>query len=691
MGHTATIINVFGLSYDYRTLFATSSADSTIKVWSRDALEEVNCIETISLDGGFAFSISLVVSSNVPILACGRENCIISLYYEHDSKFILTLNLYGHEDWIRDLNFTHLDNNDIMLASCSQDHFIRVWRISHGSDDYMKSDENKNEDNMEPLELTSSKMTIIDNGVSLSYFVVLETILSGHEGWVYSARWHPKISQNGKDHQPLCLLSSSMDKTMVIWTFDDELGVWMDDVHVGEVGGNTLGFYGGVFNPYGDVILAHSYQGSLHMWRKELESGCWQAIATKSGHFAPVQDIDWEPENGEFLVSVSTDQTTRIHAPRQRSGSEATWHEVARPQIHGYNMKCLTVISKYCFVSGADEKVIRVFQAPKSFINMFSGVCTEADENNVDNKALGATVPVLGLSNKAVFDDELKNLKSDLEDLKRPMKASVFASEEPSSFCPYLSSELPTETTLMKSTLWPETQKLYGHGYEIFCVSYDPHSKHLASACKASKAEHANIIIWDTLTWKQLCCLPGHTLTVTQMEFSHSGRFLLSVSRDRTWCLFERFDKLKTYKLSAKYDKKCKIISRVIWSCSWTPDDIFFMTASRDKQVVVWVRKSEENWTPVGSSLDAGEPVTAVAVSPNTSCYLVAIGLESGKIQMYKWSIVNGWKMMNNNSTLSHTGTVTRLKWRPSYTSNVLYLASCAADNSVKIHKILMT
>ena len=54
-----------------------------------------------------------------------------------------------------------------MLASCSQDHFIRVWRISHGSDDYMKSDENKNEDNMEPLELTSSKMTIINNGMCL--------------------------------------------------------------------------------------------------------------------------------------------------------------------------------------------------------------------------------------------------------------------------------------------------------------------------------------------------------------------------------------------------------------------------------------------------------------------------------------------------------------------------------------------
>lgn len=31
--------------------------------------------------------------------------------------------------------------------------------------------------------------------VSLNYSAVLETILSGHEGWVYSLSWHPKILQ----------------------------------------------------------------------------------------------------------------------------------------------------------------------------------------------------------------------------------------------------------------------------------------------------------------------------------------------------------------------------------------------------------------------------------------------------------------------------------------------------------------
>ena len=39
----------------------------------------------------------------------------------------------------------------------------------------------------------------------------------------------------------------------------------------------------------------------------------------------------------------------------------------------------------------------------------------------------------------------------------------------------------PTEEQLLQNTLWPETQKLYGHGYEIFSLASDPQGKILAS------------------------------------------------------------------------------------------------------------------------------------------------------------------------------------------------------------------
>lgn len=58
----------------------------------------------------------------------------------------------------------------------------------------------------------------------------------------------------------------------MIWKYSPEVGLWINEVHVGETGGNTLGFYGGVFTPDGKSILAHGYNGAFHLWKCESTS-----------------------------------------------------------------------------------------------------------------------------------------------------------------------------------------------------------------------------------------------------------------------------------------------------------------------------------------------------------------------------------------------------------------------------------
>ena len=134
------------------------------------------------------------------------------------------------------------------------------------------------------------------------------------------------------------------------------------------------------------------------------------------------------------------------------------------------------------------------------------------------------------------------------------------------------------------------------------------------------------LILWDTETWRQVCSLASHALTVTQMAFDHGGQRLLSVSRDRCWSVFKRkresdegeskvvsvFLKVRTIRycyyryplflegteclsveclsgpllqLVARSDKS-RQHARIIWSCAWSGDDKYFATASRDKKVL---------------------------------------------------------------------------------------------------------
>jgi elongator complex protein 2 len=57
-------------------------------------------------------------------------------------------------------------------------------------------------------------------------------------------------------------------------------------------------------------------------------------------------------------------------------------------------------------------------------------------------------------------------------------------------------------------------------------------------ALQAQSTAVAEVWLWQVGSWKAVGRLQSHSLTVTQMEFSHDDNFLLTVSRDRQFSVF---------------------------------------------------------------------------------------------------------------------------------------------------------
>ncbi|XP_040044705.2 elongator complex protein 2 isoform X1 [Gasterosteus aculeatus] len=733
-GHTGPVCAVDAIYVeDSEILVASSASDSTVRLWLCNQAVGAQCLHTVSFGSSFVMDVSLALlpGSRVPILACGGDDAQVHLYVQSNGgQLHKAKSLQGHEDWIRGVAWASL-GGELLLASCSQDCLIRVWRLcaKSGTDAHI-------EDDHTTIRMKEDVFEVKERDVSSVFAVSLETVLAGHEHWVYGVHWQPALYKGGELQQPLGLLSASMDKTMIIWAPEEGSGVWVEQVRVGEVGGNTLGFYGCQMSPDGSMIVAHAFHGALHLWCKEQDKeGQWRPGVVISGHFNAVQDLSWDPE-GEFILSVGSDQTTRLFTPwRNQDTRQATWHEISRPQIHGYDMQCLATVGRFQFVSGADEKVLRVFQAPRNFVENFANISGTSREklfasSDSANLPEGASTPALGLSNKAVFQGDLAPKNKEEEG----QFSSVSDQYQESYFHPLIMTEPPPEDHLLQNTLWPEVQKLYGHGFEMFCLASDSARTVVASACKASKAEHAAVLLWSTASWRQLQTLPCHTLTVTQMAFSPDAQLLLAVSRDRTVSLWRRNPLTPNspdplFSLHAHTGKDTAIHSRIIWSCDWSPDSKYFVTSSRDKKVIVWpphrLEESRDSVLPpeikpCSSILDVGDSATAVAFCPflcSNNSYLLAVGLECGRILLYKWSPVrepaggHDWSSCGETDILqSHALTVKRLRWRPrpgrvghennrpggqdggegeaEEKDSWVQLASASADHSVKIFNV---
>lgn len=628
-------------------IMATGAADASIKIWSLedDQLHLLQSIKTTPKFFPLTMSLSIIDGDVLILAAAGTRETVQILTADLTTSaidFSLQATLHGHEGWVRSLSFTReadSKDSDLLLASASQDKYIRIWRIHRGTElpSLAASGSDPLSGAFLPGKSPSNKAHRL-KAAGKDFSITFEALLLGHEDWIYSARWHTNA------HGKLQLLSTSADNSLAIWEADKTSGIWVSMVRLGEISrekgattatGSTGGFWTGLWSPDGKSVACLGRTGSWRRWEHDSNEDAWKPCVAITGHTKAVTGVAWS-KSGNYLLSTSLDQTSRLHTKWTAAGDAAgTWHEMSRPQIHGYDLNCIDTLDDTQFVSGADEKLMRVFRKPKAVAMLLNRLAGHGSED-VQNMPHAANMPVLGLSNKAIdaVDDDQEIQPIDDRDRDAMDPASVIKKSHLEIDHP------PFEETLSRHTLWPEAEKLYGHGYEISCLAASHDGKLVASACKASSTNHAVIRLFETEKWTELRPpLVAHSLTTTRLRFSADDRYLLSVGRDRQWAVFERDTSEEAmYKL---LQSNLKGHSRMILDAAWAPSDRpLFATAGRDKQVRIWSAKkaSESDKLEFSQSvaLSCSGPVTAVDFFPAdvNGSFVLAVGTEAGKISI---------------------------------------------------------
>lgn len=578
--------------------------------------------------------------------------------------------LVGHLNWIHSLSI-HRGAHGLWLASGSSDRTVRVWHFSRSSPLRDDAPGSVNGDAVKGGARGMAELIPRSQSIrSLSWEISCRAIHYGHEAAVQCVSWvarpHPTVCganaaghtgpENGSASNGVCasslaglgggesgadlvLASCALDQSVILWpaTGGSRLAQISPDAAVES---NTVLGY---FSCAAALLPSKRYQvtcsgstGSIVRCTMDLDGSNVESKLLASGHLGGfISGCSWHPAGRHLLSVSSSDRTTRLWAPHG-----GAWVEDARPQIHGYDLHSVAALAAG-LISAADEKILRVFAEPA---------------------AAGSAVlqPALGLSNKRCASDE-----------HAPAAGRGERSEE----------------LLRGGSLWPETDKLYGHGMEVNAIALAPCATWCASASKASVPLDAGIRLWRDCTaagdgasgtrWKAAACATidaGHHSTVLCMQFSPcSGRFLLAGSRDRTWSLTD---------LDAVFaaDRSCAeshppgmhnaalaaaavgggvcngvldgaVVGgglagtavrtirrewhrRAVWAVAWGLDERQFYTGSRDQTVCQW--SCADTSSPV-ATLRLPASVTALSVGRIVAGGegILAVGLEDGTLHFY--------------------------------------------------------
>ncbi|KAG2255208.1 hypothetical protein Bca4012_092025 [Brassica carinata] len=164
-----------------------------------------------------------------------------------------------------------------MLVSSSQDKVIRIWKLVLLGDVGSWQREIILASYIEGPVLVSGTFT---------YQISFESVLIGHEDWVYSVEWQPPVT----GHQALSILSASMDK----------VNLWKRRYKLYGHGNELFS----LCCDHNGTLVASSCkaQAEICLW----EVGTWKAVGRLQSHSLTVTHLEFSYDD-TLLLSVSRD------------------------------------------------------------------------------------------------------------------------------------------------------------------------------------------------------------------------------------------------------------------------------------------------------------------------------------------------------------------------------------------------
>lgn len=718
-------------------VLAAGSSDGKISIWNLKNDDEngskfVLVTEFEVRKGFYALTLCIQeVGLNEYILFIGGTDPKIFVYSFTISEKIAKMNqcaqLPGHENWVNFITATNAGKHEYLIASGSLDRYIRLWKLQKDEPSYISDD--KSEDSKKILTLLSNKKYLVSfkdddhKEVKDNFSISFEALILGHDDWISSLSWYPETNQDSKE-TTLKLMSTSADTSIMIWQPDSISGVWVATTRLGELSikgastatGASGGFWSSIWildnsTTGKEFIYTHGKTGSWRVWSKDKKGDNteWEQILGITGPFKSVTDLCWS-HNNDYLLSTSLDQTTRLYAPwkfdkdgNSRSeligSSHNQWKEFARPQIHGYDMICVAgFVDNLKFVSAGDEKIMRSFNEPSSVFKNLQKFCGILSSANSEILPDAASLPTLGLSNKA--EDVQTVSTGDAENNNDEQERE----QEDAAITVDVLSQLngpPLEDHLQRHTLFPELEKMYGHGYELTALDISKDGKYIVSCCKSNNVKHSVLRIFDTSNWLEIKEEPlkFHELTVNTVKFSYDDNFIVSVSRDRQIGIWNK----KTDDRFALFKGIAKGHSRIIWDCDWAPpidekDYYIFVTGGRDKNLKIWgfsKNDTAREITLLGNMIFKNSAVTAVSVYPKVfddetgKILMIAVGFENGDICIMNYSLAGKNLSVREeiDNSITPDGRVNRISWRLNKADNFgsYLLAVASEDHSLRL------